>query len=467
QLAELWWEKARYVSLQEVRDYDERYGAWLANREKDAQSAGAEPKVSTEKSDGYRRKALASYQDILQRYPEYARKDELLFVLAYNQYEIGEQAAALRSYQALIDQFPASRFVPDAYVQMGEHYFQHDDLARGRAAVEAAGGYFGRKAGGASSELVDRLAATYFESGKFDYAIRVYRLLQEKAPDDARAAAWQQRVLLAYDKLNRRDAVAQEMERLVSGYGPRSEWAKAKAARGASLDEANQLAESALRELVQDYHQEAIKTTNAATYRLARDIYRRYLDSFPESESAYNLRFYYAEILYALEEWHAAADQYARVAEADAKGEFAQRAANDAILALEKAMAVAQGRLGTGELADAARVDEQRPKGTVEQGSPGEQSARDDREEPIPELDGQLVTACERYSRLAPDAQDQPAIHYKAAFILYRHRHYAEAGTRFAEIVRRWPSSPIAQKAADLSLDMLNSKQEWLALSDL
>ena len=33
--------------------------------------------------------------------------------------------------------------------------------------------------------------------------------------------------------------------------------------------------------------------------------------------------------------------------------------------------------------------------------------------------------------------------------------------------MRRWPSSPIAQKAADLSLDMLNSKQEWLALSDL
>jgi len=43
-----------------------------------------------------------------------------------------------RPYQALIDQFPASRFVPDAYVQMGEHYFQHDDLARARAAFEKA-----------------------------------------------------------------------------------------------------------------------------------------------------------------------------------------------------------------------------------------------------------------------------------------------------------------------------------------
>ncbi|HWE22675.1 MAG TPA: tetratricopeptide repeat protein [Myxococcales bacterium] len=539
QLAELWWEKAQYASLQEVRDYDERYGAWLANREKEARSAGTEPKVSTEKSDGYRKKALALYQDVLQRYPAYARKDELLFVLAYNQYEVGEKSAALRSYQALIDQFPGSRFVPDAYVQMGEHYFQHDDLTRARAAfekavsfrlpkvyafalyklawcdynahdyrgaiakleevidyserqttgpdrdriqlknealkdlvlpfaqvdaIEGASAYFESKAGSGSVELTERLAATYFESGKYDQAIRVYRLMQAKAPDDARAAVWQEKVLLAYDKLNRRDAVAQETERLVTAYGPRSEWAKAKAAKGASLDEANQLAETALRELVQDYHQEAIKTKNAATYRLARDIYRRYLGAFPDAESAYNLRFYYAEILYALEEWEAAAEQYGRVADADAKGEHAQRAAYDAILALEKAVAVSEGKLRKSELEDAAPVDEKRPKGTVQQGSAIAQGGA---EEAIPELEQKLIAACERYARLSPDAPDQVAVRYKAAYILYQHHHYAEAQTRFAEIVHRWPANPIARKAADLSLDMLNSKQEWLALGDL
>ncbi|HYZ89507.1 MAG TPA: tetratricopeptide repeat protein, partial [Myxococcales bacterium] len=542
QLAELWWEKARYVSLQEVRDYDERYGAWLARREKDAQSAGPEPRVSTDNSDGYRKKALALYQDVLQRYPAYARKDELLFVLAYNQYEVGDKTGALRSYQALIEQFPASRFVPDAYVQMGEHYFQHDDLERARAAyekavsfrlpkvyafalyklawcdynthdyaaaiakfqevidyserqargaerdriqlknealkdlvlafaqtdvVERAAVYFDEKAGHGSIELIDRLAATYFDSGKFDEAIRVYRLLQSKAPDGARAAVWQQKVMVAYDKLNRRDAVAQEMERLVAGYGPRSEWAKARVAKGASLDEANQLAENALRELVQDYHQEAIKTKNAATYRLARDIYRRYLDAFPDSESACHLRFYYAEILYALEEWDAAADQYAKVADALPSGEYAQKAAYDAILALEKAVAVAEGKLRKGELEDAASVDEKRPKGEVEQAGAVAHGARDGEEEPVPALEQKLIEACDRYARLAPGAADQVKIRYKSALILYQHRHYAEARPRFAEIVRRWPAEPLAQKAADLSLDVLNTKQEWLALTEL
>src|SRR5205814_807601 len=94
------------------------------------------------------------------------------------------------------------------------------------------------------------------------------------------------KILLAYDKLNRRDQVVTEMKRLVGEYGPQSGWAKANTAERGALAEARDLAEASLRELVQDYHQEAIKTKSAATYRLARDIYRQYLETFPQSESA-------------------------------------------------------------------------------------------------------------------------------------------------------------------------------------
>ncbi|MFL5311488.1 MAG: tetratricopeptide repeat protein [Myxococcales bacterium] len=543
QLAELWWEKAKSVALHEVREYDQRTAAWLGAREKDDKSAGPEPKVSTVESDRYRKEALAIYQTILRDSPDYPRRDELLFVLAYNQYEIGDRMGALRSYQALIEQFPGSRYVPDAYVQIGEHHFQHNDLARSRAAfekaasfrlpkiygfavyklawcdynahdfrgaiakfqevvdyserqaggkdrdriqlknealkdivlpfaqldaVEAAAAYLTEKGGSRGVELIDRLAGTYFDTGKFEQAVRVYRLLKDKSPSDARAAAWQQRILLAYDKLNRRDEVAREMERLVAGYGPRSAWAKANAGRANALNEAHDLTESALRELVQDYHQEAIKTKNAGTYRLARDIYKRYLDAFPDGESAYRLRFYYAEILYALEEWEPAGEQYARVADADSKGEYARKAAYDAVLALEKAVAIAQGKLQKRELRDAARVDEHQAKGRVGQGGTERvgAAAKGGQEEAIPELEQKLVFACERYLRLTPDARDEALIRYKAAYVLYHHRHYAEAGRRFGEIVERWPADPLAQKAADLTLDVLNSSEKWLPLSE-
>jgi len=540
QLAELWWEKASYVSLQEVRQYDERAAAWLAAREKDEKSAGPEPKVSTSASDGDRKEALALYQAVLRDYPEYPRRDELLFVLAYNQYEIGDRAGALRSYQALIDQFPASRFVPDAYVQMGEHWFQHNDLSHARAAfekaasfrlpkiygfavyklawcdynahdygaaiakfqevveyserqaeakdrdriqlknealkdlvlsfaqvdaIDGAAAYLSDKGGQRGVELTDRLAGTYFESGKFEEAIRVYRLLAAKAPSDARAAAWQQKILLAYDKLNRRDEVAQEMERLVADYGPRSAWSKANAGRANALSEAHELTESALRELVQDYHQEAIKTKNAATYRLARDIYKRYLDAFPDSESAYRLRYYYAEILYALEEWEPAADQYAQVADKDPKGEYARKAAYDAVLALEKSVAIAEGKLQKRELAGAARVDDRQAKGRVGQARTARAAGA--QEESIPPVEQKLIAACERYLEIAPQASDETVIRYKAAYVFYQHGHSAEAARRFGEIVERWPSDPLSQKAADLSLDILNASERWLPLGEL
>jgi TolA-binding protein len=479
---------------------------------------------------------------VLDRYPAYERRDEVLFVAGHNLYESGNRDRGIAYYSALIAQYPKSRFVPDAWVQTGEHFFATNDLRRAREAFEKAASfhlpklyafalyklawcdynagaygaaiakfkeviaysegeargdrvqlrqealkdivlayahvdaidgavaYLAEKAGADSVEAIQRLAATYFDDGKFEQAIRVYRILQARAPRHAKAPAWQQKILLAYDKLNRRDQVVTEMNRLVGEYGPQSGWAKANTAEKGALAEARDLAEASLRELVQDYHQEAIKTKSAATYRLARDIYRQYLDTFPQSESAASMRFYYAEILYALEEWDAAAAEYGRVVEADPKGPQAQRAAYNAILALEKAVAIAKGKLKKRELADAAKVDERRDKGHLDRGGAKlrlETVARDVQPEPIPENEQKLIAACDRYLRLAPGAKDEIVIRYKAAFLFYERRQFVDAAKRFGEIILRWPTDSWSQKAAELSLDILNTRQEWQALSDL
>jgi len=77
QLGELWWEKARFASLQEVTRYDEAWGRWSGSR------TGPEPATDTQRSDGYRKKALQLYQLVLDRYPGYERRDEVLFVAAH------------------------------------------------------------------------------------------------------------------------------------------------------------------------------------------------------------------------------------------------------------------------------------------------------------------------------------------------------------------------------------------------
>jgi TolA-binding protein len=536
QLAELWWEKARYLALQEVKDYDDAFAKWDHH--------GSEPRVSTRKSDEYRREALKLYQVILHGYPAYDRRDEVLFVAAYNQYEIGLKKDAVQSYTELIQKHPQSKFVPDAYVQLGEHYFVNNDLAPARAAfekaasfklpklysfalyklawcdynagdyqsaidrfklvisysdaqdtgaardriqlknealkdvvlayaqinsVEPASAYLKEKGGEHGLDYVNKLASTYFEAGKLELAIQVYRGLEAQAPTNVRAPAWQQKILLAYDRLNQRPQVVLELKRLVAEFGPKSPWAKANAGQKGALQEANELSEGALRELVRDYHQEAIKTKNVATYKLARDIYRQSLETFPDSESAYAERFFYAEILYALEQWDDAALQYGLVVEADPKGSYTPKAAYDAILAWEKSIAISKGKLKKRDLADAARIDERKAKGQVDQGRAIKVQAltKEIPEEAIPDGEARLIAACDRYVNVSAGSKDEIGIRYKAALIDYDHKHFLDAAKRFGDIIDRFPNDSWSQKAANLSLDILNTKEAWLAASDL
>jgi TolA-binding protein len=535
QLAELWWEKARYAASEEIREHDDASTKWLEMR------LGEEPRLDQQRSEGYRKEAIRLYREILDRYPSYARRDEVLFVAGHNLYESGDKEQAVALYGVLIRQYPQSRFVPDAYVQIGEHFFAGNDLRRAREAfakaasfrlpkvypfalyklawcdynagayqaaiakfqeviaysegemradrvqlrqealkdivlayarvdvIDPAVAYLAEKGAEHGIDAIDRLAATYFDDGKFDQSIRVYRILEERAPHHPRAPSWQQKIVLACDKLNRRELVLAEMKRMVSEYGPQSGWAKANTAQKAAVAEANDLAEGALRDLVQDYHQEAIKTKSAATYRLARDIYRQYLEAFPHSESAASMRFYSAEILYALEEWDAAADEYARVVEEAPGGPQAQRAAYNAILALEKSVDTAKGKLKKRELGDAAKIEEGRDKGQIDRSRKLqiEAFARDVEEQWIPANEEKLIAACDRYLRLAPGAKDEIVIRYKAAFVFYERHHYLEAAKRFGEIILRWPTDAWSQKAAHLSLDILNTKEQWQALSGL
>src|SRR5207237_8462628 len=170
-------------------------------------------------------------------------------------------------------------------------------------------------------------------------------------------------------------------------------------------------------------------------------------------------RFYLAEIRWSLEEWEAAADQYGKVAETDPKGEFARKAAYDAILALEKVDAQAKGTLATGNLADDARVDERRAKGEANVST--EKAAASGLPEALPEVERKLVVACDRYVSVAKGAQDEVAIRYKAAYLFYAHRQDEEASRRFREIVAGWPQDAWARKAADLALDILDREEKW------
>ena len=192
QLAELWWEKARYVSLQAGKDYDDAFATWSESRK------GEEPKLATGQSDAFRKESLRLYQIILKNYPGYERKDEVLFVVAYNLYEAGQKPEAIQNYNTLIKQYPKSRFVPDAYVQMGEHFFASNDLTRARAAFEKAAAF---KLPKLYPFAVYKLAWCNYNAGEYQGSIDRFKEVIDYAEQQAQPGGARDRIQLKSEAL--------------------------------------------------------------------------------------------------------------------------------------------------------------------------------------------------------------------------------------------------------------------------
>ncbi|MBX3251035.1 MAG: tetratricopeptide repeat protein [Myxococcales bacterium] len=111
-LAELLWEKARV-------EYLRAFAAW-----QEVPEANRGPAPVPE----YQR-PLALYDRILERHRRYDRYDFVLYMKAYALVERGDSEGALRLYVRILQEFPRSRFVPDAHFALAESRFGALDWA--------------------------------------------------------------------------------------------------------------------------------------------------------------------------------------------------------------------------------------------------------------------------------------------------------------------------------------------------
>lgn len=551
QLAELWWEKSRFVNLkEEMPAFEKAYAEWGACvREKGEKACSAEPRINNRKSELYRKNAVDLYTQIIKDYPRYPRLDEVRFILAYNKYELCQAlegpaktttcAEAVATYRQLIALNPDSPFVSNAYVQLGEHYFNSNQLREARKAFEealalndprtatyaeyklawcdinsgdykmaverfqnviakgtreadkvrlkdealrdiivayrsepdsrdAAIKYFQRVTGrDGSRDHVNRLANAYFDAGRYDDAIETYRHLVGQYKFAAKAPDWQSRIVLSFDKKNDRGRVFEEMRTLVNNYRPGSDWHKANLSDKPAIEFAYSLTEEALYNLVTEYHQEAIKTKSVATYRLARDIYKEYIDNFPSTERSYQMRFYYAEILYALEEYQPAYDEYVKVAFDQERDDYKRVSATNMLLAAEKLVDIEAGRYVVQVNDSTSKIDENKDKGVVTQKQIVKAATKDTQAEDLSPMEQQLIVACDQYNELIPNAEDEARVRLRAAVIYFDRAQFVEAADRFGYIINKWPQERSSATAAVLVLASLEIKEEWESLNKL
>lgn len=554
-LGELHWEESKYFSFEGNKKDDDKIRAMNANDKAGMEVAEKEKAELLEQAKAYAQKAIANYSTIVQEYKDFDRTDEVLYFLGLNLMEMNDEKRGLVAYNRLIAKFPKSKYLPDAYLAVGEYWFngskgKKESLEKaldgyknatkfpenqvygyalykmgwcffnmsdfekaqdqfkavvlytkfaGQEAVEGKKGAKGSRAGLAKEARTDyvrayargggtpgdakskfksltdsdddlrtmlkQLAGLFYEDGKDKEAALAYDMLIKDRPISPEAPGFQSRIVDCVMRAGNKQMTVQQVRRLVkimddvTKGNPKLEDKDKKA-----LDEARELSERTISRLAVDWHNEGRKTRDEATFEFANAVYADYLTLFPQSPKAYDLRFFWAELLNDnLNKYEKAAGEYTTVfgidiekvkkggdKKEDKPGKYFGNSAYNAILAWTE---VVKKDEADGKIKPEAVTDPNK-KLTI---PPSKQS---------------LLDACNNYLKYIEKGEKKVEIAYKAARIYYDYNHLDEATARLSEIALKHPDykfedgSKAGEVAANLVLDSYNLIGDWQKVND-
>jgi TolA-binding protein len=551
-LGELYWEESKSFFFEANRKDDDKLRALNADDKAGVDRAESEKGELVVKSKQFAQKAIDQYSRIVQEYKDFERTDEVLYFLGLNLMDMGDEKRGLVAYRRLIDKYQKSKYLPDAYLAVGEYYFngskgRRDQLDKALenyknaakftdnavygyalykmgwchfnmsdfdkamdqfksvvlfaefAGTEEVEGKKGSKSnrtglakearndyvraysrgGGGPTEAKDRfaklaknpedqrtmmkqLAGLFYEDGKDREAAVAYNMLIGERPLSPEAPGFQSRIVDCVMRANNKQITVQQVRRLVKVMdevlkgNPKLQDKDKKA-----LDEARELSERTISKLAVDWHNEGKKTRDEQTFEYANAVYADYLTLFPKSPKAYDLRFFWAELLNDnLNKYDRAAEEYSRVFSLDIArvekggdpkpGKWMNDAAYNAILAWTEVVKKAES---DGKFKAPAAAD------------PNQRL-------PIPAEKKNLLDACERYLKYVDKGEKRVEITYKVALIYYQHNYFDEAVKYYAEIALKYPDykssdgSRLAEFSANQVLDSYNLLGDWQKVNE-
>ncbi|HVO17687.1 MAG TPA: tetratricopeptide repeat protein [Anaeromyxobacter sp.] len=394
------------------------------------------------------RRALESYKHAAE-YQESSVYGYALYKQGWVHYNLGNWNEALELFRAVIffGEMPTTTVAQDRKLALVKE--ARKDYVRTYSHVgsaERAQEEF-RRVGGEAGwwDMLKTLAGLYFDEGKDRDAVLVYSRLIKERPLGVEAPFFQSHIITCAGRLGRKDAAVQQAHvfaKMLRDIEASSEGKDPKNAK--VLADARADAERTLRILAVQYHNEWKKTRDEPVAGWAADVYRDYLDIFPAEPPAYEMRFFHAELLYALASFEEAGAEYERVARADIQavdkqdkpGKFFKDALENAVFSYDLV---------------AKKLDE------TQKVAPGDPSKRI----PMAPARQRLVEACERYIKYQPRGDKWVEMAYKAANLHYRHNEFGEASDLFTRIALDHPTHELAGYSANLVLDAYNLLGDW------
>ncbi len=298
-------------------------------------------------------------------------------------------------------------------------------------------------------KMLQRLAVIYYEQGKNELTIQTYKTLIHEEPMAPDNPEYQDSIIKSYWERDRFEEANREIDAMMEMFGHSSRWAQANADNTAALEEADNLIERNLRKAAVDSFQQAIKRKSKELLLLAEIEYKKYLDYFPESKKAYEMRFWYGEVLYKLKKYDLSAEQYEIVVGMDPNGKYLKDAASNTIFSIEKYIGRKQDEWDREAKAQRAAMERET--------DPTLRYAAIE----LNEWEKRLITACDTYARTLPNEENTYQVLYKAAYLLDTRNHFQDANQRYLEIVRAKPRTETAQFAVHRMLSSYEAIEDW------
>ncbi|MDY7229814.1 tetratricopeptide repeat protein [Hyalangium rubrum] len=469
--------------------------------------------------DGQDKKALVAYKRLLEKHPKskYVPDAYLAFGEYYFNNSKGKRPELERALQAYTKaaEFTESQNYAFALYKQGWCYFNMGDYAQAKDKFktvvlygELAGANAVEKDGGKSGKnslvrearadyvrtyaregdvmqarddfskvatkpedrfaMMKQLANLYYGDGKDREAAITFNALIKEKPLSPESPGFQAKIVDCVLRMGNKERTVSQVRRLVKITKEVESSGIIKEDKDKKLlDEANELAERTLSNLAVTWHNEAKKTRDEETFRYADAIYSDYLTLFPENPKAYDMRFFWAELLNDnLNNYEKSSVNYTLVVLQDAKildakdekgnpkpgkpGKWLPNAAYNAVLAYDEVVKTAE------------------EKGTLKPPAIGDAKQK----LAIPEPRKGLLDACERYLKYLPKGDKRVEISFKAANIYYRYNHFEDAVARFSDIALNHPDHKFdngdraGEVAANLVLDSYNLQKDYAKVNE-
>ncbi len=300
-------------------------------------------------------------------------------------------------------------------------------------------------------KMLEKLGDIYYGDGKDRPAIIIYRELMKMDPNNTRNPLYQGKIVKLASRIGQKRQVVAHARKLVEEYKRvRDVFANTKEGSPdydriqGDLEAADEVSDNTLRFLATTWHNEAKKTRDDSTFEYAYELYGDYLDLFPKRKEAYEIRFFYAELLYRLEKFEQAGEQYLTVYQQAPKGKWAAASAEEAVRAYEEVVK------------DYNRANKPKP--------PSGPNALDP--QPIPDVKKKFVAACNNYVENYPEGELVIEAKYRIARVLYDYNYFDKAVPRFLDIIKNHRTHARAEQSANLVLDTFNIREDWAGLNE-